>query len=408
VGHPRAYADRLDPGEEVRRQAGGLRLLASPPASWLLRALGTKPNDLRRAKEIATEIRELLGDVDRLAPALAERGWILFGLAPLDEYRRAAQLILADRPDEADELLVDAWNTDDATRLRWAPTRLQRLYAGHPDREGIGLARGRLAFEALECQREGRYAAALPLVLAQIDGVVLDLTAGRPKMFFTRKGLPGHLVDEVTLAGHPAGLQALSRLMTPSVTHTTITPTRDLRRHGVMHGRDLAYDTKLASTQAFVALLATLEWGMPLAREQADRARREHVERHAGSRERDEDGRLLDRRGFDHAQRVLGYARGQQHRHFADHGEYAQSQPELDPSGLVFEGADVPMRRSADGRTFWAWTATETGYVFAVAVRDGEWSGWEFADWTPPHGGPDADDRWRSLLTDEPHPEWTG
>ena len=291
-------------------------------------------------------------------------------------------------------------------RLSWAASRMHGLYGGHPDWDGRAHARQRLVHEALECHREARFATAIPVVLAQLDGVVLDLTSDRPKTFFSRKGLPKHLVDDVTLAGHPAGIQTLSQLMTPTVKQTTLTATTTLRRNGVMHGRDLAYDSKLFSTQAFVALLATLEWATPIAREQADQALSAHRARWQGSRERDERGRLHDTRGFEEAKRLLGYMRGQQHRRFDETGAYAASQTELDPHDAIFEGVRVEVAVSEDRGTYWSWTASTTGYVFGVAGRDGDWSGWEFADWSPPNAGPDDEPRWRSLAADEPHPDW--
>ncbi len=54
--------------------------------------------------------------------------------------------------------------------------RLVGLYWGDEQREAIRKQRQRLLWEALALHREGRYAATIPIVLSQIDGIFIDMT----------------------------------------------------------------------------------------------------------------------------------------------------------------------------------------------------------------------------------------
>ncbi|MEN3285585.1 MAG: hypothetical protein V7607_6725 [Solirubrobacteraceae bacterium] len=371
-----------------------MALLCRPPFSWALRLAGVPAEVIREARAMPAQIEAHLANAPRIAQTLGPRGWILFGLAPLDEYVEAVERIEAGHADEADQVIEDAWNDPDGIRLSWAYHRISTLYQrSKADRE-IGFARQRLAREAVALHKEGRYSAAIPLALTQIDGIVADITGNQPKMFFTRKRLPTHLTDDITLAGHPAGLMALSRLMTPSVNQTTIEEPTHVVRNGVMHGRTLAYGTRRLSTMALVALMATAEWAKPQADEALAESQEEIRRRYAGTRERDEDGRLYDREGFDEIQTFLRYAEGQQRRHYEETGRYASSRSDLDPSGVIFEDSDITITASDEGEAWMAWLAAPTGYVFGLAQRGDDPFTWQYADWHPP-GSVDSDPGWR-------------
>jgi hypothetical protein len=81
--------------------------------------------------------------------------------------------------------------------------------------------------------------------------------------------------------------------------------TGKLSRHGILHGRELRYDTQMNSTKALVLLAAVIEWAQADAREKVERLRREREARHAGSDATDQEGRRLDRRGFNEVKAAL-------------------------------------------------------------------------------------------------------
>ncbi len=367
--------------------------------------MGVPSDTIRDARDLPKQVHAHLANAERVAEVLAPRGWILLGDAPTTEYVRAVELLGAGRPEEADQLVEDAWNDD--TRLSWAHHRITSIYQQNAAHRDIGNARQQLVFEAVNLHREGRYAAAIPIVLAQIEGIVIDITDDRPKLFFTRKRLPTHLTDEITLAGHPAGLMVLSQLMSQSVNETTIAEPSQLLRNGVLHGRTLGYGTRRLSTMALVALIATTEWAKPQAEEKRAKAEAETHRRYGGTRERDHDARLYDREGFGQTKRYLWYVMGQQRRRHEETGQFASNREELDPSGAIFEDSGITISSSHDGQLWTAWVTTPTGYLFGLAQRHGDPFWWEYCGWESP-GALQTDQRWRygGNPVVKPHPDF--
>ncbi len=181
--------------------------------------------------------------------------------------------------------------------------------------------------------------------------------------------------------------------------------TGKLTRHGILHGRELRYDTQLNSTKTLVLLAAVIEWAQASAREQVERLRRDREAQYAGSDATDEDGRRLARRGFNEVKQALfALGRGetvlfQRHGRYTDDlgGELAADLPE--DSRLM---VDI----STDERQFWAWGVTPTGYCFGIAGRDGTDAKWFYAGPTPPEGGLGSAADWRHAVTDPAHPDW--
>jgi hypothetical protein len=245
----------------------------------------------------------------------------------------------------------------------------------------------------------------IPIVLAQMDGIANDVGA---RSFFTRRNgqSAAQVTDDTTMAGHPETLLALSQMMTEGCP-TTETSGR-LLRHGILHGRELGYGTRVNSTKAFAALLALVVWAQPVARERLERLRAEREEQHTESRERDEEGRWLDRRGFEDAQSALWSLRGVQFGFFRNEGRYAANRRELDPTGLLLEDVpDFELRTSESGGDFSAWIVAPSGYVLGIASEDGEWASWYYAGEDPPAGGVESDADWRHEATDDCPADWT-
>lgn len=401
------YDDRLDPGGETRRQMQGMAALTRGPWSWLLRAAGVDEELIEQARKASAEgIRSLTGLNER-ASLLSSIGWPLFELSPAKEYTEAAHRVAQGKPGEAEMLLVDAWNGDTGlTLLKMAVHRVWTLYDVDGKEREIARERALLIDEALTLHKEGRHAAVIPIVLAQMDGIADDMST---RSFFARRNgqSAAQVTDDTTLAGHPETLLALSQMMTEGCP-TTETSGR-LLRHGILHGRELGYGTRENSTKAFAALLALIVWAQPVARERLQRLWREREEQHAGSRERDEHGKWLDRRGFEDAQTHLQHTiRGMQMAFHRREGRYADTRSEIDPTGLVLEDVcDFELRTSPSGDQFWAWIVTPSGYVLGVASKDAEWASWFYADEEPPSGGIGSDARWRHEATDEWPPDWT-
>ena len=92
----------------------------------------------------------------------------------------------------------------------------------------------------------GRDDASVPIVLAQIDGLAVDVTGG--KLFFSdKRSKAAEVVDDSTIAGLDEGSPVARRYFNGFVGKTGVSD--GLSRHGVLHGRALAYDTVGNSTR---------------------------------------------------------------------------------------------------------------------------------------------------------------
>jgi hypothetical protein len=136
-----------------------------------------------------------------------------------------------------------------------------------------------------------------------------------------------------------------------------------------------------------------------------ERLRREREARYAGSDAIDQEGRRLDRRGFNEVKAALFAVGNGETVLFQREGRYTSNVrgplaawlPELpDSSGLVVD-------TSPDGQQFWAWGLTPTGFCFGIAGRDGAHDKWFFAGPRPPEGGLDSGADWRHTANDPAH-----
>ncbi len=241
------------------------------PYIWRLRPLlplfGKPGRELLQAleqfrPEMMRELRDALDVPDQFNAVFGPRGWVAYLGLGADVMRHALRLADAGEIAAAEGFLTGYYsrqvlegNLDDACESTEAFRRRERLL--------------RLA---IEDHLAGRYHASIHVVLSHIDGIAIDL-AGRP--FYHRQDFyadyPEHMAAADTVAGHPTGLRVLAAVMGAYRRETTTTPLDIPYRHGVEHGRDLAYDTEIASAKAFGALFALAEWASKAERDQLDK-----------------------------------------------------------------------------------------------------------------------------------------
>ena len=388
---------RLDPGGEMSEMMEAFAALAdSRLARGLLGLAGIAPADV---DEPLTQARQLLGNLTDAALIFAPLGWALSSQTPadlyaeaLDSYRQSGSV------DEAERCLVKGWNDKD--RLRFYINHLKGLGAGHEPLQRISMRRWELVARALKHHDAGAYEASVPIVLAQADGIVWDLT-DPPRGLFTGRARQ-HLVDDGTVAGVPEGLAPLSLLFSENIKESGITG--KLSRHGILHGRELGYDTLINSTKVFVMLLAVVEWAQPLARVLAERLYKQREEQFAGSDETDEDGKRRDTRGFDEAKKSLHWLGVIQMGQWRNHDRYGDDLEAMAPGSLgdkmLHDKSKIHLSISDNRREYSAWRSTPSGWCFGIAGRGGppneqlyagmgpppddleadEWSGWPI-DW---------------------------
>ena len=392
------YVTRVDPDGSQRGLTQGMALLGSGPGRWIMKKLGVEEETIEAARAAPGQFKELVGRLETVAATLAPLGWIAFGAMPSEEYVRAAQLVEKGNSEAAEDLLVEVWEE----RLELALQPLKLLYEDQ-SRAAIGHGRLMIMREALASYAEERYAGAVMLTLSQIDGIVYDMTGQEAKSFFASGAKAGHLKDQETLAGHPSGLIVLARLFNKDRRETSVEG--DLRRHGIVHGRELEFGSKRNAIKTFVALFSVLEWAGPIAAAETTRLRSEREARYAGSEETDEEGRRLDRRGFDRAQRALTTIELYQQARF-DRVGYARDVRELEANDEFSSVVGIQMVCSTDGSSFRAWAPTEGGIVFGIAGELGEQVGWRYQGISPPPADVRGNPEWRHLLEGEPHLDW--
>lgn len=393
---PKSFKERIDPDGETEQMA---RFFASPVGRLLRRVAGVPATDVQG---LISQYELLTTAPDRIAAALGPMGWIFFESAPMEEYVAAGTLVEEGKADEAEQLLVDFWN-DDPMWQEWPIHRLVGLYGSEDERVTIREERQRLLRHALDHHRRGEYAASIPITLAQIDGIFKDFTGKSSREFFD----PGNpeLVDDETIAGHPVGLQALSKMMSRGLKESA--STGSVFRHAILHGQELGYDTKRNSTKIWTALFAVIDAMKPRANRLNEKLKKEREARHAGSKDVDADGRRLDRRGFDDAKVLLFEVNAYQYGHYARTGQYTSDPDDLYRSGwLKKKKPHVELRTGDPGQDYWAWVETPTGLVFAAANQGGEQGIWQYQGETPPQGGIGSGEDWRNTASDDSPSDW--
>ncbi len=395
---------RLDPGGKLSEHVRAFSpLVSSRLGRGFLRLLGVDSEELDR---LIGAPQGLIGSMTEAFLVFAPVGWAPSSRTPVEPFKQALQIYRDTQSlEQAESILVDAWNEPD--RLRWALKPLGSLGAAHGPLGDAFWRRSLLVDKALKHHVAGAYEASVPIILSQIDGIVWDLTEGKAG-FFTGGKQATHLVDSQTVAGLPEGLELLRQLVGQSVRETRMTG--QLTRHGIMHGRELGYDTCINSTKALVLLLAVVDWAQPRARELADRRHAEHEAMYAGSDSIDERGRRLDRRDFDRAQESLRNLNIRQIAEFRRNGRYGNDLDALFPgtareNDYLRNKAQVTLRTTDDRQGYWAWRSTPSGFCFGIAAQGGPPGEWLYAGPRPPEGGIDSIAGWRGLR-DSPPPDW--
>jgi hypothetical protein len=357
---------------------------------------------------IGQQYRSLLADMEDALRLLVPRGWAVFDMQS-DAVRQAVAMVVAGRGEEADELLADQWGSD-TYRTKRVCDRVRSMGAAEPDYNAIFVRRSELLRKAKDHHDYGRYEASVPILHAQMEGITIDAAAGRK--FFSRAGTAAaNVVDPTQLVSIEASLAALQHLYTEGVNQTQTAGS--VSRHGVAHGRELAYDTRANSAKCWSVLDALVEWALPLARQEADRLRGERQTEAAGRAAVNEDGCRLDDREFAETKKMLrvlqtssmGWWR--QRGHFRDDligGVYGTE--DFTKRGLPADHG-TQLRTSGDGQQVWFWRETVSGWVLGIGLASNDQSFLEWlysADRPPPTGPLDGPEVWGDVFGTPP--EW--
>lgn len=200
-----------------------------------------------RIREITKKAKDQTTLPDRFNDTLAKHGWI----ATEDMSTPLMEKVLAiNQKDgiEAAEKYICSRFDDDYFKLH--SHRMKAVWVWK------NTSRERLLNLAYEDHKHGRYHASIPVVLAQIDGLSFDTNK---ESFFSNKSA---LVIDDSVAAHETGLKALSKKTSKPRNETKGNPIHFPYRHGILHGRELAYDNELVSTKCFFTLFALRPWAL--------------------------------------------------------------------------------------------------------------------------------------------------
>lgn len=381
-----------------------------PDVPDVLRRIGADINEAwGQLAALGAEYREGIEAIEAAVRVLGPRGWSVMTM-DTESVRRATRAADAGHRDAADDLLADQWEGDGAWRLKRVCDRVGVMGATEPELDRLFRERARLLGLAKGHHLAGRYDASIPLLQAQLEGIVMDVTEGRK--FFTKGTQKADLVDPSQLVSIEACLAALQATYGQDVKHTQTEGS--LSRHGVLHGRELAYDTRVNSAKTWSVLDALVEWAVPKARVVVQVRKAERQAKNAGSQEVNERGRRVDDREFSgtrDALRLLGTSAM---------GWYRQRGAfRTDLVGRVYDTDDFTKRGlpathgvqqhvRADGREVMYWRETASGWVLGLALSvEGDGFGeYLYAAPNPPGGLPsEAVRSWGECF--ETPPDWT-
>lgn len=244
--HSAGHLERADPAGSLRSSIEDGRLLKDPLARSFLIALGAPTELLDRMVALSDELALLVTGYERWA-ALTGIGWAISDLANPQIYDKATEMLRAGDQESSEDLLEEYWN--EAGKLESAVLRVLRVATYSEIRIRVGRRRHELLELAVVDHRAGRYHASVPVVLAQAEGMVRDVTGSSPYQQASR------LTDEVSRGGHPDILQPIFRASGETMKRTGLEDAGLFpSRQGILHGRTLRYDTRRNSTKAFVAI----------------------------------------------------------------------------------------------------------------------------------------------------------
>jgi hypothetical protein len=364
-----------------------------------------------RLADLGKEQTALMDSIEAAVSLLVPRGWAVMNMDHA-AVSAAVAAVRAGNPDDADDLLAGQWEGEGDWRIKRVGQRVRSMAAADDELSALFRERARLLDLAAEHHRAGRYDASVPILLAHIEGIVIDVTEGK-KYFTKRPNQKADVVNPDDLAGIEACMAALQGAYGEDVPDTQAAGS--LSRHGILHGRELAYDTRVNSAKTWSVMDAIVHWALPQSRALADARRAGLQAANAGSGETDERGRRVDDREIAETRdvlRLLGTSAMGWHRqrgYFRD-----------DLVGAVYNAKDFTKRGlpadpgivtevRGDGQAVAYWRETVSGWVLGLALTwDGEHFGeYLFAGEDSPSGVPgEPNSTWGDLFATTP--DWGG
>ena len=195
-------ADALDPNGSTRVTVAAVNaIVGNPTLAQFLKAQGFDIETVVRSNAQMESIAQVAAEAIRV---FAPLGWAPSGAMPVPDYTEALRVFAVDGPDAAEQILLAAW--DNEHRLRRPIQQISSM--GQPDKRLHDLfwRRSRLLSKAFDHHQVGAFEASVPILLAQIEGFVVDVADG--KLFFSRRNdKKADVIDGATIATMDESLQ---------------------------------------------------------------------------------------------------------------------------------------------------------------------------------------------------------
>jgi hypothetical protein len=384
-------SDVLDPNGELRQMMDGVGALSTNAVLRPILADGGV--DVDSWRERRREFDRLI-NIATHTMEFAVLGWAPSSQMNLHAYADALVLLGKGQSDEAEEVLTEAWDSE--MLLRRAAHQVGLL--GHPDQElnEPFRLRAELLYKAVDHHKAGSYEASILIVLAQIEGLVADVTGG--KLFFSKSDQrKADIVAVNSLATLDEALPVVRDLFSQS--QNVSGATGGLSRHGILHGRELGYQTRINSVKCFVLVQSLVDWAAPLVAEAVEQRRLAREAQWASADEVDERNRRRnrrrDRRGFRETCDLLTFLAMAHMGWYRHDNRYQDKTLGIASSAGPFHALSTPhgitLHISEDGRSWWAWRETQAGWVFGIGAVGEPPSQWFYDGPQPPLSGPGTD-----------------
>lgn len=354
--------------------------LAGRAPTWLQRLGRSVDASLTRLADLGQEQTALMDSIEAAVSLLVPRGWAVMNMDHA-AVSAAVTAVRAGNPGDADDLLAGQWEGDGDWRIKRVGQRVRAMAAADDELSALFRERARLLDRAAEHHRAGRYDASVPILLAHIEGIVIDVTDG-DKYFTKRPKQKADVVNPHDLAGIEACMAVLQGVYGDDVPDTQAAGS--LSRHGILHGRELAYDTRVNSAKVWSVMDAIVHWALPKSRDLADARRAARQGANAGCGETDEQGRRVDNREIAEtrdALRFLGTSAMGWHRQRGrlrdDLVGTRYDAKDLTKGGLPADPG-IATEVSGDGQAVAYWRETDSGRVLGLALT---WDGEHFGEY---------------------------
>jgi hypothetical protein len=236
---------------QVKMRKDMSRILLLSKAVAFFEAFGIRNKRISEAMKQIPDLAQLyamLGVPDRFNEHFSKLGWIAYERLNSEIMQQALEQAENENVALAEKLLTEHY---DEKTIQIQLMGMRSIPEFKP--------RERLLRKALADYVAGRYHACVPVVLAQIDGLVNDIPVNdsEPKGFFAKGA---SLTAWDSIAAHSSGLQRIARLFSKDRKKTNTQTITIPYRHGIMHGHDLGYDNKLVAAKTWATLFALRDW----------------------------------------------------------------------------------------------------------------------------------------------------